>query len=86
MLVGNKIDLTDRSPDLKQVSTEQAKRFAQSEGLLHIETSALTSVRVREAFELLLEEINKSKNQGISKDPGDHIRPIGPGETKKSCC
>lgn len=63
MLVGNKIDLCEHNPASKKVSPEQAKKFAQEHGMLFEETSAVTTTRVREAFENLLQEIYSVKSR-----------------------
>jgi hypothetical protein len=47
MLVGNKLDLSETS---RQVSTEQGGALAEQEGFLFVETSALDSTNVEEAF------------------------------------
>lgn len=57
MLVGNKVDLCDRNPSTRQVQKSEALRFAQEHGLLFEETSAITTVKVKEAFDGLLERI-----------------------------
>lgn len=53
MLVGNKIDLQDQ----RSVTTEEAKEFAQKEGLFFLETSALQATNVESAFQTVLTEI-----------------------------
>ncbi|CAA0827124.1 Ras-related protein RABA4c [Striga hermonthica] len=53
MLVGNKTDLEN----LRKVSTEGAKDFAQGENLFFMETSALESTNVEPAFLTVLTEI-----------------------------
>ncbi|KAL3616019.1 Ras-related protein RABA5c [Castilleja foliolosa] len=53
MLVGNKCDLDN----IREVSVEDGKAFAEEEGLFFIETSALDSTNVREAFEMVIREI-----------------------------
>jgi Ras-related protein Rab-11A len=53
MLVGNKIDLQDQ----RTVTTEEAKEFAQKEGLFFLETSALQATNVEAAFQTVLTEI-----------------------------
>eukprot|EP01095_Lingulamoeba_sp_RSL-Kostka_P011627 TRINITY_DN448_c0_g1_i1.p1 TRINITY_DN448_c0_g1~~TRINITY_DN448_c0_g1_i1.p1 ORF type:complete len:220 (-),score=87.57 TRINITY_DN448_c0_g1_i1:218-877(-) len=53
MLVGNKNDLRH----LRAVSTEEAQQFAERHGLSFIETSALESTNVEEAFQTILTEI-----------------------------
>ncbi|NXJ16188.1 RAB25 protein, partial [Odontophorus gujanensis] len=50
MLVGNKSDLAQA----REVPTEEAKLFAENNGLLFIETSALDSTNVEQAFETVL--------------------------------
>ena len=50
MLVGNKSDLRH----LRAVSTEEASQFAEKHGLSFIETSALESTNVEEAFQQIL--------------------------------
>ncbi|KAG5264485.1 hypothetical protein AALO_G00254280 [Alosa alosa] len=55
MLVGNKNDLEGQ----RTVPTEEAKDFAESRGLLFMETSALESVNVEAAFLKVLTEIHR---------------------------
>lgn len=54
MLVGNKSDLRH----LRAVPTEEAKSFAERNGLSFIETSALDSTNVETAFQNILTGIN----------------------------
>ncbi|KAL1921222.1 uncharacterized protein VTP21DRAFT_10938 [Calcarisporiella thermophila] len=53
ILVGNKIDLETS----REVSTVEAKKFAEKEGFLFVETSALDSTNVTKAFDLTFEQI-----------------------------
>lgn len=53
ILLGNKNDLEDE----RAVSTEDAKEFAQQEGLFFLETSALQATNVEDAFMTVLTEI-----------------------------
>lgn len=53
MLVGNKSDLRH----LRSVSTEDAQAFCEREGLSFIETSALESTNVENAFQSILTDI-----------------------------
>lgn len=55
MLVGNKCDLRH----LRAVPTEEAKGFAEKNGLTFIETSALDATNVEQAFYSILHEIYK---------------------------
>uniref|UniRef100_A0A0D6R610 Ras-related protein Rab11D n=1 Tax=Araucaria cunninghamii TaxID=56994 RepID=A0A0D6R610_ARACU len=98
MLVGNKCDLGD----LRAVPTEDAKEFAQKEGLFFLETSALESTNVETAFLTVLTEIFKvvskkaliaSQDQGngsTSSLSGTKIIVPGPAQEipakKKNCC
>lgn len=63
MLVGNKTDLKQ----YREVSTEQAMNKAKLIGIPIMETSALDSTNVKEAFYDLLKEIYKYMNKNISK-------------------
>lgn len=73
MLVGNKSDLRH----LRAVLTEEAKAFAERNGLSFIETSALDSTNVDLAFQNILTEIYRIVSQKQIRDPpeGDTIRP-----------
>ncbi|KAJ4966823.1 hypothetical protein NE237_018672 [Protea cynaroides] len=53
ILIGNKTDLEDQ----RAVSTEDAKEFAEKEGLFFLETSALEATNVENAFLTILTEI-----------------------------
>mmetsp|Transcript_41344 Transcript_41344/g.110633 ORF Transcript_41344/g.110633 Transcript_41344/m.110633 type:complete len:180 (+) Transcript_41344:291-830(+) len=70
MLVGNKCDLRH----LRAVSTEDAKAYAEQKGLSFIETSALDSTNVEQAFQSILTEIYRLviKRPNIAaEDPSD---------------
>nr|ABK24490.1 unknown [Picea sitchensis]ABK25109.1 unknown [Picea sitchensis] len=67
MLVGNKSDLRH----LRAVSTEDAQTFAEREGLYFIETSALESTNVENAFKQVLTQIYRivsKKALDVSED------------------
>ena len=59
MLVGNKKDLSH----LRAITTEDAAMYAKVNNLNFIETSALDSSNVEEAFKNLLTDIYKSMNK-----------------------
>lgn len=71
MLVGNKTDLEDQ----RAVSMEDAKEFAQNEGLFFLETSALDATNVESAFLTTLTEIfnimNKKNLTSEDQENGD---------------
>ncbi|KAE8734090.1 Ras-related protein RABA5a [Hibiscus syriacus] len=94
MLVGNKCDLEDS----REVSLEEGKILAASEGLFFVETSALDSTNVQTAFEIVIREIyNNVSRKVLSSDSykaeltinrvslvnGDGLKQ---SETKYSCC
>eukprot|EP00913_Durusdinium_trenchii_P005767 g5381.t1 len=56
MLVGNKVDLVEKDPSLRQVYFDAAHEFAKLHGLIFEEASAVTSHNVKYIFEHLLQE------------------------------
>ena len=55
ILVGNQIDRCQMNEDFREVTTEEAKQFADDHELLFIETSAVLNANVVDAFQLLIE-------------------------------
>ncbi|KAI9072116.1 hypothetical protein K1719_015253 [Acacia pycnantha] len=97
ILIGNKSDLENQ----RAVPTEDAKEFAEKEGLFFLETSALEATNVETAFMTVLTEIfnivNKhslaSENQGNGNSAslsGKKIIVPGPAQEvpakTKTCC
>ena len=92
MLVGNKSDLRH----LRAVPTEEAKSYAERNGLSFIETSALDSSNVEQAFTNILTEIYKIVSQKQFESERKPNRPHGntvditvPKSTiddKQGCC
>merc|ERR1712184_44488 len=94
MLVGNKSDLRH----LRAVPTEEARAYAERNGLSFIETSALDSTNVEQAFSNILTEIYRIVSQKqLDADrrptsrPGGHVVDIKVpasqiGDKKSSCC
>ncbi|KAG5574615.1 hypothetical protein H5410_054749 [Solanum commersonii] len=97
MLIGNKTDLEDQ----RAVPTEDAKEFAQKEGLFFLETSAMEATNVEDAFLTVLTEIFNivnRKNLAAGDDQangnpasltGKKILVPGPAQVipeKKACC
>ncbi|XP_039070970.1 ras-related protein RABA5e-like [Hibiscus syriacus] len=65
MLVRNKCDLKST----REVSLDEGKRLAKSEGLFFTETSALDSTIVEAAFEIVIREIyNNVSRRVLSSD------------------
>ncbi|KAM6995051.1 ras-related protein Rab-25-like [Tautogolabrus adspersus] len=87
MLVGNKSDLDSE----RSVPTEEARDFAEKNGLLFLETSALASTNVEAAFNNVLEEIRRkggSKQIGRSSVSAVSLNNSSSGNTEESrpCC
>lgn len=55
LLVGNKLDLVKKDPSQRAVSREEAQTYAEKNGMMFIEASALEGDNVRQAFIELLE-------------------------------
>jgi len=88
MIIGNKSDLKDG----RQVSNEEAMKKAKDTGIALMETSALDSTNVKEAFHDLLKEMYielSSKISMMEESLNANKEPI-PLETneskKKGCC
>ena len=54
ILVGNKVDLVEKNPSLRKVSQADAQSLAREYQMLFEETSAITSEKVNDVFERLL--------------------------------
>ncbi|KAK4258154.1 hypothetical protein QN277_007636 [Acacia crassicarpa] len=61
MLVGNKCDLDN----IRSVSVEEGKSLAEAEGLFFMETSALDSINVKTAFEMVIREIYNNVSRKV---------------------
>ena len=73
-LIGNKLDLLENHENNREVSTEEGRKFAKENGLRFYETSALTSVKINDCFEDLLQEIynERRKIKGNLNEPIDN--------------
>ena len=77
-LVGNKVDLIDINEKNREVSIEEAQKYAKENGLKFYEASALTNVRINDCFEDLLQEIynERRKIKGNLNEPADKSAKI----------
>ena len=88
MMVGNKTDLVQ----YREVSNEQALNKAKTLGIPLMETSALDSTNVKEAFHDLLKEMYKDMKSKLQsdnnnlKDNGEGLKLDTNQKTKKSGC
>ena len=89
-LVGNKIDLLDRNKRRREVSYEEGKKLAETNNMLFYEASALTSVKVNDCFEDLLQEIyNERRKVGnLRASSNSHTLELHPNEDENDskCC
>lgn len=67
-VIGNKCDLEDR----KVISTEALEGFATDHGVYFLEVSGNTGVQVKEAFDLMTEEILLTENHGQATAHPNH--------------
>lgn len=89
MLVGNKADLIERSPDSREVPLESARQMAERNGMLFIETSAVNGLKVKEAFESLLNEIYKKRSADGTKHSiadGNRLLSVASNKQASACC
>ncbi|XP_057265955.1 ras-related protein Rab-25 [Pezoporus wallicus] len=90
MLVGNKTDLAQA----REVPMEEARMFADNNGLLFVETSALDSTNVEQAFETILTEIFRKVQQQKQRSGQATTVALGSGsagsaaaaQEKRPCC
>eukprot|EP01066_Platyproteum_vivax_P009031 Platyproteum_vivax@DN3934_c0_g1_i1.p1 len=89
MLVGNKVDLVERDPSCRAVTSEEALKFARGSGLMFTETSAVSSKNIKSAFEKLLQEIYNTKTRGRAGESSSksnlRLRPPTPQSSQPAC-
>ena len=88
MLIGNKLDLVTGNPSERKVRTSQAQAFAKENNMLFDETSAVSNVKVKEAFETLMEEIynEQSKVTPNEEVTGVSLSPEEPNILNRTTC
>ena len=87
MIIGNKCDLKDG----RQVSNEEAMRKAKDTGIALMETSALDSTNVKEAFHDLLKEMYIELSAKITQieeslNENKEALQLETNDKKKGCC
>lgn len=95
LLIGNKLDLADKE---REVTFEEAQKFASENGLLFLETSAKTGENVEEAFlqtaRAIYDHIQQglvdlsSKTSGVQHTPQSAVgltNPSNPPAQSSSC-
>jgi len=76
MLVGNKSDLKQA----REVPTDEAKKFAQKNNLLFIETSALDGENIKEAFYQTVSEIREKRRNKPNPMGGNESSEVKAGK------
>jgi len=80
-LAGNKVDLDYR----RKVKIEEAKQYAEENGLIHMETSARDAKNVKELFREVAKRIPKQDTRQEERNSFPILPPTGQDQ-KKSCC
>lgn len=80
VLLGNKHDRQDKI----QISEEMAKKFAEDHGMVYLETSALSSHHVSEAFMTATRQLISKKVQKPSK--GKKLDDLKKAKGKRAKC
>ncbi|NWV10579.1 RAB17 protein, partial [Ptilonorhynchus violaceus] len=81
-LVGNKTDLAAE----REVTTEEGEEFAQTKGLLFMETSAKSNHRVNDVFMALVQELlRREKEKASSPSPRGTV-DLRESRTRTRCC
>ena len=85
-LAGNKIDREDD----REVSADEAKQYADDNGLFFIETSAKTNVNVRDLFAAIARKLPKESNESAAGTGNsfllDENQYDDQNTTKSGCC
>mmetsp|Transcript_25560 Transcript_25560/g.25139 ORF Transcript_25560/g.25139 Transcript_25560/m.25139 type:complete len:111 (+) Transcript_25560:212-544(+) len=79
LLLGNKFDRQDSI----QVSEDMGKRFAEAHGMKYLETSALSSHQVHDAFLLATKDLIGKKSKNVTK--GKRLDDLK-NKKKSKCC
>ena len=80
LLMGNNCDLEDK----RKVSYQEGKDFAMKNNMLFLEASAKNNINIKEAFELLIEEIiNSTINDEKKKEKNIILSSEKVGESSK---
>mgnify|MGYP003940335195 CR=1 FL=1 len=63
--MGNQIDRCQQDKELREVDMLEGKEFADQQGILFLETSAVTAANVVDAFQMLIEKIYEIQIQEL---------------------
>ena len=88
MLVGNKNDLVEQ----REVNEEVARKIAEDNGMLYVETSAINGVQVDNAFITLANELVSTKekepppSEPVEESLVINLESVLPNKKKEKCC
>jgi small GTP-binding protein len=86
ILVGNKCDLADSSPEQRKVSREEGEALAKKFNMAFFETSALSGVGVDDAFVDIGDQIVKHKFANAPQPSANgNVKLDGKSQGKKPC-
>jgi GTPase SAR1 family protein len=72
ILVGNKRDLVEKTPEKRQVDLELAEQWAQSQGIKHVELNGFDDDEVQAVVRELVRSIKRTKRRAEQEDQAKH--------------
>jgi GTPase SAR1 family protein len=89
-LAGNKLDLVTEQPDKRAIAAADAEAYAKEAGLLFFETSAKTSLNVRELFTAVAKKLPLDqagpRNPRTGGRAGVKLQPESPATQGAGAC
>lgn len=92
VIIGNKYDLVEENPEMRQVSIQEARELADSVNATYFETSARTNINVEEVFNHIGNSIfppyNSNSQRPVEDSPifGTPNRPTNAQSSQNLCC
>jgi small GTP-binding protein len=77
VVCGNKVDLANADPSLREIETEDAESLAADIGATYVETSAKDGIGVREAFRVLADEVLRRERAAAGEFDSESDRDDG---------
>lgn len=88
-MAGNKLDIVEDNPDKRAIQTADAEAYAKEAGLLFFETSAKTSVNVKELFTAIAKKLplDQAGPRNLRSNPrGVTLQPDPTATTASNNC
>lgn len=87
VVVGNKSDMCEESPEKRRVTEEEGQAVATELHAGFLETSAKAKIRVDEAFEMLAQRVRTDVfKEGAEEDPKQAVRIGQSSSRRRPCC